>query len=41
MNKININQIKTFLLEDIWRITEDEISKKRNMLYSAINCPME
>ena len=36
MNKININQIKTFLLEDIWRITEDEISKKRNMLYSAI-----
>ena len=36
MNKININQIKTFLLEDIWRITEDEISKKRNVLYSAI-----
>ena len=36
MNKININQIKTFLLEDIWRITEDEISRKRNMLYSAI-----
>ena len=36
MKKININQIKTFLLEDIWRITEDEISKKRNLLYSAI-----
>ena len=36
MNKININQIKTFLLEDIWRITEDEISRKRNVLYSAI-----
>jgi hypothetical protein len=36
MNKISINQIKTFLMEDIWRITEDEISKKRNILYNTI-----
>ena len=36
MNRFNINQIRTFLMEDIWRITEDEISKKRNMLYSTI-----
>ena len=36
MNKLDIKQIKTFLLDDIWRVTDDEVSKKRGMLYSAI-----
>lgn len=36
MNKLDINQIKTFLLTDIWRVTDDEVSKKRGMLYNAI-----
>ena len=36
MNKFDINQIKTFLKDDIWRITEDEVSKKRGMIYNAI-----
>lgn len=36
MNKFNLNQIKTFLLEDIWRVTDDEVSKKKGMLYNAI-----
>lgn len=36
MNKLDIHQIKTFLLDDIWRVTEDEVSKKRGMLYNAI-----
>jgi membrane protein len=36
MNKLDIKQIKAFLLEDIWRVTDDEVSKKRGMLYNAI-----
>lgn len=36
MNKLDINQIKTFLTEDIWRVTEDEVSKKRGMIYNTI-----
>ena len=36
MNKLDINQIKTFLLEDIWRVTDDEVSKKKGMFYNAI-----
>ena len=36
MNKLDINQIKTFLLDDIWRVTDDEVSKKRGLFYSAI-----
>ena len=36
MNKLDIKQIKTFLLDDIWRVTDDEVSKKRGMLYNAI-----
>lgn len=36
MNKLDINQIKTFLLEDIWRVTDDEVSKKKGMIYNAI-----
>ncbi|MBO5250702.1 MAG: YihY/virulence factor BrkB family protein [Bacteroidaceae bacterium] len=36
MNKLDIKKIKDFLLEDIWRVTEDEVSKKRGMFYNAI-----
>ena len=36
MNKLDINQIKIFLLDDIWRVTDDEVSKKRGLLYNAI-----
>lgn len=36
MNKLDINQIKTFLLEDIWRVTDDEVSKKKGYIYNAI-----
>ena len=36
MNKLDLNQIKVFLLEDIWRVTDDEISKKKGMMYNAI-----
>lgn len=36
MKKLDINQIRIFLTEDIWRVTEDEISKKRNILYNTI-----
>ena len=36
MNKLDIKQIKTFLMDDIWRVTEDEVSRKRGMLYNAI-----
>lgn len=36
MKKLDINQIRTFLTEDIWRVTEDEISKKQNILYNTI-----
>ena len=36
MNKLDIKEIKTFLLEDIWRVTDDEVSKKRGIIYGAI-----
>ena len=36
MNKLDINQLKNFLLDDIWRVTDDEVSKKRGLLYNAI-----
>jgi len=36
MNKLDIHQIKAFLLEDIWRVTDDEVSRKRGMIYNAI-----
>lgn len=32
----NIKKTKQFLLEDIWRVTDDEVSKKRGMIYNAI-----
>ena len=36
MNKFNLNQFKTFLMDDIWRVTEDEVSKKKGMLYNTL-----
>ena len=36
MNRLDIQQIKTFLTEEIWRVTEDEVSRKRGILYNAI-----
>ncbi len=36
MNKLDIKQIKTFLLDDIWRVTDDEVSKKKGMIYNTI-----
>lgn len=36
MNNFDIKRIKTFLMEDIWRVTEDEVSKKRGIIYNAI-----
>jgi len=36
MNKLDINQIKTFLMEDIWRVTDDEVSRKKGMIYNTI-----
>ena len=36
MKKLDINQIRIFLTEDIWRVTEDEVSKKRIILYNTI-----
>ena len=36
MSKLDIKEIKTFLLDDIWRVTDDEVSKKRGMIYNAI-----
>lgn len=36
MNKLDIQGIKTFLLEDIWRVTDDEVSRKRGLFYSAL-----
>lgn len=34
--QFNVKQAKKFLLEDIWRVTDDEVSKKRGMIYNAI-----
>ena len=36
MNKLDIQGIKAFLLEDIWRVTDDEVSRKRGLFYSAL-----
>ena len=36
MNKLDINQIKNFFFFFIWRVTDDEVSKKRGLLYNAI-----
>lgn len=36
MNKFDIKGIKAFLLDEIWRVTDDEVSKKKGMIYNAI-----
>lgn len=36
MDKLNIKEIKHFLLDEIWRVTEDEVSKKRGMFYNGL-----
>ena len=36
MNKFDIKGIKAFLLDEIWRVTDDEVSKKRGMFYNAL-----
>ena len=36
MNKLDIKGIKMFLLDEIWRVTDDEVSKKKGMFYNAI-----
>lgn len=36
MNKLNLKGIKVFLLDEIWRVTDDEVSKKRGMFYNAL-----
>ncbi len=36
MTSPNIPKIKKFLLEDIWRVTDDEVSKKQSLMYNAI-----
>ena len=36
MNKLNLKEIKIFLLDEIWRVTDDEVSKKRGMFYNAL-----
>ena len=36
MTRINIQQIIRFLSVDIWRVTEDEVSRSRNIIYNTI-----
>lgn len=36
MKKSIFNQIEHFLLEDIWRVREDEVSKPRGILYNML-----
>lgn len=36
MNKLDIKGIKAFLLDEIWRVTDDEVSKKKGMFYNAL-----
>ena len=36
MNKFDIKGIKAFLLDEIWRVTDDEVSKKKGMIYNAL-----
>jgi membrane protein len=36
MPRINIQQIIHFLSVDIWRVTEDEVSRSRNIIYNTI-----
>ncbi len=36
MNKEKLRGLKSFLNEDIWRVTEDEVSRPRGIFYNAI-----
>jgi membrane protein len=36
MKKANIQGIKSFLLDDIWRVTDDEVSRPRHLFYNAL-----
>ena len=36
MKKLDIKGIKVFLLDEIWRVTDDEVSKKKGMFYNAL-----
>ena len=36
MNKEKLKGLQSFLKDDIWRVTEDEVSKSRGILYNAI-----
>lgn len=36
MNKAKLKGLQSFLKDDIWRVTEDEVSKSRGILYNAI-----
>ena len=36
MTRINIKEILHFLSVDIWRVTDDEVSRSRGMFYNMI-----
>ena len=36
MNKEKLKGLQSFLKDDIWRVTEDEVSKSRGIFYNAI-----
>jgi membrane protein len=36
MKKAKIQSLKSFLLDDIWRVTDDEVSRPRHLFYNAL-----
>ena len=36
MNMPNLKKIRKFLMDDIWRVTDDEVSKSRGIIYNGI-----
>jgi membrane protein len=36
MNKSKIQGLRSFLLDDIWRVTDDEVSRPRHLFYNAL-----
>jgi membrane protein len=36
MNKSKIQGLRSFLLDDIWRVTDDEVSRQRHLFYNAL-----
>ena len=36
IKKEKIKSLQSFIKDDIWRVTEDEVSKSRGILYNAI-----